>query len=136
MLNLGGCYIFQSFCPFLPHHSVQKYLHPHSIARRPIQVVYSLCEFWQIMSFKELVQFTYVIVFMAWSYYSFTVILMFLGSVVHFLSFLTVVICILSLFLLVSLARGLLIVFIFSNNQHLALLMLSDFLFSLSLFWL
>lgn len=78
----------------------------------------SFCEFWQIVSFKELVHLILVIklVGIEWSTYSFTILLMSMGLVVKApLLFLILVICVFSFS--VNLARGLSILLTFLKNQ-------------------
>lgn len=86
---------------------------------------------WKISKYTNIQIYTVLIVV---SWYSFNIILKSMGSIVMSpLSFLRLLICDFSLFFLVSLVRGLLILLIFSMNWLLISLIFSIFLFSISL---
>ena len=89
--QFGWCFLFWKFINYLLN-LLNRY--------RPTQIASFLCEFWQIVSFKELVHFLVVMKFVGIHIvYSIVFLYMFVGSVAMFpFLFLILVICVLSFF--------------------------------------
>ena len=78
----------------------------------PIQIILFFNKFWQIVSFKELIHLHFKICGL-----KFKVFFCYLGMYRDICFFISDINCVLLIFFIVSLARGLLILLIFPNNQ-------------------